>query len=270
MDGRPYSNYFSTWCVFDSHKTPALLVYDDGLATCLSCRKTWTHKILDRKIGSHFIPQRNDTVSRILPKWRRWEEKYGDLPEIVDAAHKSLKAHSQFQTYLKKRKIYEFADEGKLGFLDSWITFPVYSPKHEIIDVVVRSTNRDADTRYVVHPSGADGLRPLYVPSWKKVEQSETVYVVFGIVDSIALHLSGLPVVTGVTGKSLHPDLLKPLGKRLVIIPDADEEDAAHKLANSLGWRARVRHMNYGDGCKDPDDIRRTFGNDYLLQALGA
>lgn len=269
LEGRKYQNYFSAFCPFDTHKSPALLVYEDGYV-CLSCRKTGTLEYLDKKIGSHFIQtQRIDSVSQVLPKWRKWEEKYGSLEGIAYAAHKSLIANPPWQTYFKRRKIYDFVDEGTLGFLDNWCTFPVFDMEHRLVDIVVRSISITSDTRYVVHPQMGN-IRPLYVPSWKLVSENETVYVVYGIIDAISLHLAGLPVVTGVTGKSLHPDLLLPLRKRFLIVPDADEEQDAHKLANALGWRARVKEISFPEGCKDPDDIRKTFGNEYLLRALGA
>lgn len=270
LEGRQYSNYFACYCPFDSHTTPAMLVFEDGMVKCLSCNKIWSHAQLDKKIGSHFIQtQRNNTVSKILPQWRRWENEYGSLEGIADAAHRSLKRHPSFQTYFKKRKIYEYMDEGVLGYLDGWVTFPVYSRSAKIIDIVVRSISVHGDVRYVVKPNEHGDMRPLYCPDWKKVLGSQTIYVVYGIIDAISLHLAGLPVVTGITGKSLSADLLRPLGKRFVIIPDKDEEREARILANKLGWRARVRELDYGD-CKDPDEIRRTFGNQQLLQLIGA
>jgi DNA primase len=268
MEGRSYSNYFACFCPFDSHKSPALIVHDDGLFVCLSCGKKGNLQYLDKFTGSHFIPQRNDTVSRVLPRWRNWEAKYGSLEGIADAAHQSLLRNNPYQTYFKRRKIYEFVEDGCLGFLDGWLVFPVYSRSKTIVDIVVRSSNRKNDIRYVVHPSG-DNLRPLYVPSWNKVESSQIIYVVYGIIDAISLHLAGLPSLTGITGKSLSAELLRPLGKRFVIIPDAGEEPDARKLANKLGWRASVKQLKYDEDCKDPDMVRRVYGNEYLLNAIG-
>lgn len=211
-------------------------------------------------------------MSRILPRWKRWEERYGDLEGIAEEAHRNVKRFPQFQTYFKKRKIYEYVAEGHLGWLDSWIVFPCFDRNHSIVDIVVRSigTHVGKSIRYVISPVQSSEYRQLYCPSWKNVDAAETVYVTYGIIDAISLHLVGLPVATGITGKSLSPDLLKPLRKKFVIVPDAGEESNAHKLANSLGWRCTVKKLNYEDGCKDPDDIRKTFGNEYLLQALGA
>lgn len=269
MEGREYSNYFSAFCPWDSHATPALLVFDDGMVKCLSCNKIWSHAQLDKKIGSHYSPkQRNDTVSKVLPQWRKWEEKYGDLEGIADAAHKTLKAHSVFQTYFKKRKIYEFVDMGSLGIIDSWATFPVRDRENKLVDIVVRNIGNKSITRYVVSPN--QEVRHLYVPSWEKVLASQTIYVVYGIIDSISLHLAGLPSLTGITGKSLNAELLRPLNKRYVIIPDKDEEKEARMLVNDLGWRAKLKEIDWPEGTKDTDDIRRKFGNEYLLHAIGA
>lgn len=269
LEGHPYSNYFSCWCPFDKHKSPALLVYDDGLFVCLSCGKKGTHKFLDRYIGSHFRPQQTQCQpSRVLPQWRRWEQKYDDLEGIVYHAHRSLKRQAMFQSFFKARKILEYVDEGNCGYLDGWVLFPVYDDRKKLLDVVVRATSGKGDTRYVVAPRDDRGIRPLYVPSWQKVNNADTVYVVYGVIDAISLHLSGLPSVTGVTGKSLHADVLLPLRKRFVIVPDEGEEQEAHKLANQLGWRARVKELEYPDNVKDPDGLRKMFGSSYLQEIL--
>jgi DNA primase len=206
-------------------------------------------------------------VSRLLPQWRRWETKYGSLEEIAEYAHQSLKKHKQFQAYLKERKIYDFMEEGVLGHLDGWTTFPIFDRVGEIIDLVVRSSS-GGDMRYVVRPSGDGSTHPLYAPSWKNVDRSESIYVVYGLIDAISMHLAGLACVTGVTGKSLSPDLLKPLGKRFIIVPDDGEEAEAHKLANKLGWRCKVKKIKWLENTKDCDDIRRLYGNEALLSAL--
>jgi hypothetical protein len=270
MEGHPYSNYFAAWCPFESHKTPALLVHDDGLFVCLSCDKKGTHAYLNKVIGSHYIPPKDNTVSKVLPQWMKWEQEYGNLDGIVNAAHDRLKRVSVYQTYLRRRKIYEYVEDGRLGYLDGWITFPVMDSRHQVVDIVVRSVSRFADTRYVVHPGYDRDFRCLYVPSWERVNHSETIYVVYGIIDAISMHLAGLPVVTGVTGKSLSYEILRPLRKRFIIVPDDGEEKAARQLENKLGWRAKIKRINYPDGTKDPDGIRRTLGNEYLLQSLSA
>jgi DNA primase len=275
LGGSPYSGYFSCLCPFHEDNKPSFFVYEESSNKnwefrCASCGKHGSLKYLDQFTGSHFVLKNSSSVvSKVLPMWKNCEMRYGSLEGIADAAHRSLKANSPFQTYFKRRKIYDFVDEGTLGYIDSWITFPVYSSEHRLVDIVVRSVQREADVRYVISPMDIRN-RSLYVPSWKCVASHEIIYVVYGIIDAISLHLAGLPVVTGITGKSLSAELLKPFRKRFIIIPDDGEEKEAHRLANSLGWRARVKEISFPDGTKDADDIRRKFGNEYLLQALGA
>jgi hypothetical protein len=102
------------------------------------------------------------------------------------------------------------------------------------------------------------------------VQESDTVFVPFGLIDSWAFEAIGLASVTGITGKSLSADLLRTLGKRVVLVPDEWEEKEAARISNKLGWRSSVRRIKYPEGVKDPDGIRTHFGNEYLLQMVGA
>jgi DNA primase len=112
-------------------------------------------------------------------------------------------------------------------------------------------------------------IPPLYVPNWKRVLDSDTVFVVYGIIDAWAFEDLGLPCVTGITGKSLSYKHLKEFDKRFVIVPDKYEEDAAEHLANKTGWRATVKRLKWPPECKDPDEIRVKVGIKALATAIG-
>jgi hypothetical protein len=272
MEGRQYSNYFSCYCPFDQHQSPALLCYDDGMFVCLSCGKKGSLEYLAKKlsISSHSLTRSHSTSPVVLPQWRRWEQEHGDLEGIAKFAHKSLKAFPQFQNYFKHRKIYDFSDMGYFGYISGWIVFPVFDRNRKVVDIIVRGTRHKGNTRYVISPSIVGNARNLYVPNYERVNQAEEVYVVYGICDAWAFEAIGLPCITGCTGKSLSAELLQPLGKRFIIVPDDGEETEAHKLANKLGWRACVKTLRYEDDCKDVDDVRIKFGNEYLKNLLGA
>ncbi len=249
---------------------PSLMVHEDGFH-CKTCGKRGSLAYLDRTVGSHFqLTRRQVSKPQLLPRWRSWEEKYGTIEGIASAAHKSLKTFPQFQKYYKVRKIDEFIEQGNFGYLAGWYTFPVYSPEHHIVDIVVRAGKHKNDARYVLRPDRDRVGTFLYSPSWDRVQQAEVIYVVYGIIDSWAMEALGLPCVTGTTGKSLSADQLKPLGKKFIIVPDDGEEREAYLLENKLGWRAEVKKLKYDDDCKDPDNVRVKFGNQYLLQLLGA
>lgn len=269
MNGKQYSSYFVTFCPFhENRNSPALFVYeDDGRYRCASCGAKGSIQYLAKKIGSHFSPELTQRQkSNILPRWKKWEQEYGNLEGIVAHAHKSLLKFHQIDGYLKKRRIYEFVEKGNLGVTGGWLIIPTYDCGGKLVDVVARGINKGV-TRYVVSPQ-KNGLRPLYVPNWGIVQASQEVYVVYGIVDAISLCLLGFPVITGLTGQSLSAELLKPLGKRFIIIPDRDEERSAHKLANSLGWRAKVKELDWLDGTKDCNDVLMKYGKEQLVSLL--
>jgi hypothetical protein len=269
LNGHLYSGYFSACCPFPHNgrleEHPSMFVYEDGKFFCSSCRKSGTHSYLNKYLGGRDVFVRK-AQNIVLPQWRKWEEQYGDLDGIAKHAHLSLKHYPQWQFYFKQRKIEQFIEQGYFGYISGWALFPVFDQEHKIQNIVVRSTKQNG-TRYAIKP--LEEKKPLlYVPNWKRVWESDAVYVVYGIIDSISLELIGLPVVTGITGKSLSAELLKPLGKRFVIVPDEYEEKEARLLANSLGWRCKVKQILYPEGTKDCDDVRRKFGNEYLLGAL--
>lgn len=276
LDGREYSNYFTCCCIFHQESNPSMFVYEESdnknyEFRCASCGKHGSLVYLDKYLGSHHrqsLTQSQIRKPTVLPRWRNWEQKYGDLEGIAKFAHQNVYKHMEF---FKRRKIDEFIEKGYFGWLDGWNVLPVFSRYDKrIVDIVVRAGKHKPGTRYVVAPISSPDGHGLYSPDWERVNNSTTVYVVYGMVDSWAFESLQLPCVTGISGQSLSHELLKPLNKKFIIIPDLNEERSAYNLVNRIGWRAKIRLLNFEDGCKDPDDLRRTFGNEYLLNMLGA
>lgn len=266
MDGREYSHYFFAVCPFHDDSKPSLMVDERGYF-CKACGARGNLKKLDMRVRRGF--RIRNTVSSILPRWKSWEREYGDLEGIAEYAHDNLLRHKSYRKYYEQRKCEEFIEKGFLGYIGGWCTIPVIDKSSQgIIDLVVRASSGKGNTRYVVAPTSSDCPRPLYCPNWERVTASDLVYVVYGIFDAISLELCGLPCVTGITGKNIAEESLNALHKKFVIIPDWKEEKDAHQLANALGWRASVKSMLFPEDCKDPDDIRRIYGEDALKEML--
>ncbi len=266
MNGKEYSNYFMASCLWHGADThPSMMVFEDGYY-CKTCNKRGSLEFLEKSLGKHFRPSRNDTASNILPRWRSWGDS---LQDIADKAHANLLRYPQFQGYFRRRKVERFISTGSLGYRDGWAVIPIFDSSHRIVEIVVRAISGKGSTRYVVSPSKSL-QRPLFCPNWTKLTLTDRVYVVYGIFDAISLEMIGLPVITGITGKSINPESLQSLGKKFTIIPDYHESEDAHKLANQLGWRAKVQELNYPDGTKDCSGILENYGNDYLREMIGA
>lgn len=270
-----HGGYFSAICPFPHHgrkeSHPSMLVYEDGFKCLGPCGKSGSLKYLlsvVSKSSSLF-----ETVSiekpNILPKWMKWADRYGDIQEIADAAYRAVLRDKGHQSFFKRRKIDQFIKQGRFGYLDGWALFPVFDQDKRIVDIVVRATKGKGDTKYVVRPDKGRENPYIYVPNWERVMGSDTVLVVYGLIDSWALESAELPCITGTTGKSLSPVQLKPLEKKLIIIPDRYEEDAAYHLANQIGWRARVRLIKWPEGTKDCDEIRMKYGTREMRNYIG-
>lgn len=263
-----HGEYFSAICLFphngykETH--PSMLVYSDGY-TCLGCKRSGSLKYLVSLISRMSLKETiKITKPNILPKWRKWGYKYGDIEEIADEAHDCLLRWKGHQDFFRRRKIDQFIKQGQFGYLDGWALFPVMEENRKVIDIVVRATKGKGGTKYVVRSDKGRITPNVYVPNWKRFMESDTVYVPYGIIDAWAFESIGLACLTGTTGQSLSPERLKPYGKDWIIVPDRDEEDAAYNLANQLGWRAEVKRVKYPSGMKDCDEIRMKLGAEEL------
>jgi DNA primase len=265
LQGHLYNGYFSCCCPFHDDHSPSCFVNESGYR-CKSCGAHGSLEYLNKYLGGHEIKIVKGK-SQVLPAWKSWEQRWGDLQGIADHAHETCKRFPSEMWYMRERKIDQFFELGYFGMADNWMLFPVFDNKHKIQSIVVRHTKKK-DVRYAI--KHIEENKPLlYCPNWQRVQESDTIYVPFGVIDSWSFEAINLASVTGITGKSLSAELLAPLNKKIVFVPDEGEEKEAHQLANKLGWKAKVRQLVYGDGEKDPDNVRRVHGNDYLLSLIG-
>jgi len=265
LQGHLYNGYFACICPFHDDHSPSCFVHENGYR-CKSCGAHGSLDYLNKYIGGHEVKVVK-SKSQVLPAWRRWEQQWGDLQGIADHAHETCKRFPSEMWYMKERKIDQFFELGYFGMMDNWMLFPVFDEKHKIQNIVVRHTKKK-DVRYAIKHI-EDNKPLLYCPNWQRVEESDTIYIPFGIIDTYAFEAIGLASITGITGKSLSAELLAPLGKHLVFVPDYQEGNEAHHLANRLGMEHDVLDLEYPDGVKDPDGIRSEYGNQYLLNLLG-
>ena len=271
-----YDGYIYSSCPSPEHadNSPSFCVWEDedkpegsGRFRCSGCDFKGSHAYLWK-----FLTGNNAKISvstkhkqKFLPNWKRWEERFGTIEELVQHAHENVTRFPNYDWYLKRRDLMPVYKQCKLGYMDEWLFFPIFDPQGKIVDVIVRDTK--GRSKYIIH-SNDEETPLLFVPNWRRVMESKLVYIVYGLIDALALEMCQLPVITGSTGKSLSEKRLIQLNKKWVIIPDKNEDDSARKLAKSLGNFTRIIRLPYEDDTKDCDDIRMKYGKNDPQEGL--
>lgn len=266
-----YRNYITADCPFQdwqSHQPP-FFVNERGY-NCVACGVHGSLEWLDKKLGGRFY-KNHETTKRliVLPRWKQWADEYGSIQGIADRGREIYLRYPGKRLFFQKRKIDQFAEQGYFGHLDGWNLFPIFSPDGHIIDILVRGGEGTGGQRYVLRPD-TDREHPyLYVPNWSAVRDASIVYVPYGIIDAWALYAIGKPSLTGTTGKAISPEALFSLHKYYIMVPDRGEEPEAREMKNKIGWMVEaIKELRYPDGCKDPDEVRRYYGNEKLLSLI--
>lgn len=244
----PYETYIAIVCPFHDDSQPSLMVYEDWFR-CLSCGKQGKPEYLLRKLRGS--PPKPVSQKRFYNPWNKWIRVYGSVFEAAKFAREILRDNPEFGDYLESRRIEP--ERFKLGYLHGWYIIPILDRKKRLQGVVARSGQRiDVPVRYVT-PKDQEPL--LYVPDWEMLDREDEVYMTFGMFDAITLCQLGKAGITVTSGKTVNPELLHDIRKRINIIPDHNEEKEAYALAAKLGWRGRVMRVNYPFGCKDANDL---------------
>lgn len=244
-----YDNAVWGLCPFHSDSRPSLMVHEDYY-NCQACGAHGTTKSLLEKLSGHIAALAPDRFHNPFTGWLKKES----LGNILRGAWETLK--SRPSTYLRDRGI---SDEWQIklgiGMRDDWITFPIRNCDNKIIGAVARAgESNTASSKYIV-PSGQDP-NMIYVPDWKQFNASDIIYATFGIIDAVSLVICGAGAFSTTNGKRLNDvSALDKVRKRIIFLPDKDEESNAKEIAARLGWRGAVAKINYPDNCKDISDV---------------
>jgi len=261
-----YAEYAAALCPAHPDTSPSLLVFKDGRFRCLACGFKGTYrKLLDKLEGWSAPP----IVDRKVEHYRLPTD-LDELEELMDEAHNFLLSNRDpLANYLEQRRVAGRIVPQHLGYWMGWYSIPVYGDKKQFLGVVLRAGNHIQNTtgaRFHI-PFGQPTL--LYVPDWNKVSQADFLIVVFGMVDALALCEIGLPVCTATSGKdSMRAEMLEQFRKKIIVIPDKGEDDTAKKLVNSLGWRGKLKVIDYPLDTKDPADLVQRGLTELLLNDI--
>lgn len=264
LDGHFYGHYIAVKCLFHNDENPSMLVFEDGYH-CMACGASGGIEKLLKKIKAEVEPRASEYRDFRNP-FSRWLRQFS-IADFCHQAHASLKRWPDLKCYLKKRDIDQLIDDQLLGFADGWYIFPVRNRIGDIVTAVARAGEAIQEAKNLRYLIPHDAPQVLYIPSHELISKSDKVYVTFGIIDSLILYSMGLASVSGLTGKSVKPELFDAIRKPIEIIPDFGEEEAARKLASHLGWRGNVKRLDYPEDCKDVADVYHLHGVKSLVLA---
>jgi len=251
---RRYDTYIAASCCYHSPDIhPSLLVFADGFFRCLSCGATGKFEYLYETLKGR-PPRRSPTEKAVwsVPKLSIVREENESL---AMSAHNVLMEYENLRWYLQERGLDGRIETCKLGWLNGWVTVPIYSKEGTFQGLCLRAmahVQRATGQRFV-QPKGQKPL--LYCPDWRLLDRSKTLAVVFGLFDALALSDLRYAVCTSTGGKaSFNPEWLDFWRGPIVVIPDKGEEEDATELVSRLDWRGRVWFPPYGDNEKDMAD----------------
>jgi hypothetical protein len=244
-----YKNYILSRCPEHNDKHPSFFVYPDWFF-CKSCGFSGKTETLSNRLQGIFYPE-SDTSPK--NPFYEWKLRFGGLREALKFAYQTGKQYPIQMEYLTKRHInFDTISELKLGCLDEYITVPVFKDK-KLVGATCRMI--DGDARYF-NPN-AQNHNLLFIPNEDLVNRSNVIYLVFGIFDAVSLCQQGFPVLTTLTGTVIKSDAFDGIRKKIIVIPDKGEEKVASRLTAKLGWRGKLKLIDYPVGTKDINDLLR-------------
>jgi hypothetical protein len=252
-------------CCFHPDTKPSLRLLSSGYR-CMSCGEHGSLEWLLQKVSGRIVI-REKTYNPASFIWRNWQEKFGSIKEIAKVAHNNLVHNPDSAHYLVQRKINSQINPGFFGYMDGFYIFPIFDEYKEIQGLISRAspTIQTKNNRYSVTK---ECPTKIYVPSWKKVSNDDSLYLCFGTLDAWTLHIAGYAGMTGLTGQKFEPSYLDSFRKRIYIIPDRHEEKSAIELQASLGWRGCPLYLDWPTDCKDLQDVHILYGVDTVSELI--
>ena len=261
--------YLLAYCPFHDDSKKSLLVFKDWYR-CLGCEANGP---LHRLYAEILSPgsTRNHGADNFKGRAPRIPSDPEGMAEFVYSAHDAILRNASFRWYLEQRGVAGRIETCRLGWVEGWVTVPVFDEDNNLQGVILRA-GPYAEKATGMRFSQVEGQRSmLYCPEWALLRNSDNVAAVFGIFDALTLAELRIPVVT-VTGgdRTFTAEHLTNLRKRIIIIPDKKAGEAAAELSAGLGWRGKVKHLQYPNGTTDLNDYLTSGHSKDLLRELGA
>ena len=152
------------------------------------------------------------------------------------------------------------------SFFKKRVVFPIYDEKNNVVGFGGRRINDDVNSpKYLNTPENIVFHKKNLLYGLNKTVGNDTVYLVEGYMDVIALHQAGITNAVAALGTAIgkhHCTLLSHLGvKNVILATDCDEPGTQSALKSIPVLR---EYFNVGviryENAKDPDEFIKKFG----------
>jgi DNA primase len=258
--------YLSACCVFHEDSRPSLIVHSDTY-NCLSCgAHGTTQSLLEKLSKSPIVQTHKQDFHNPFTRWLQ-QDKY--VEKSLIRAWQALTTNPWQGSYLHNRGIdAETCKKFGIGYRENWFTFPLKNKLNSIIGAVARAgEDNNSPSKYVV-PAGQNP-NLIYIPSLRLIENSDKIFLTFGILDALSLVVCDIAAMSTTNGKHISLSALneyKP--KQIIILPDRGEESEAYEIAAGLGWKGKVKRLAYPEGLKDCNDVLKVHGRTTLTKLI--
>lgn len=262
-----YGHYLSAVCPYHESEPvrASLLIYPDRYK-CKSCNASGTTENLLRFLQGlppKALPIGEDEFS--------YPPHVGNIPKYANDCAKRIQDTPHLGAYWIRRGLSrDTVLERKLGFSQGWYTIPVHDTDYGIIRVVHRAGPKIE--RPIAKYYSTKGKSVPYCPNMQFSLGAYTLFVVYGMIDALALCELGFASMTSSMGKeNFNPEWLRMAqASEIIFIPDRGEEETARLHAREFGPRASVLKLDYDfvQECKDPADYLAKGRGDSLREQI--
>lgn len=261
--------YLLMTCPWHDDAKQSLLVYPDGWVCMGECNTTGSLDKLYSELNKPGSTRRSAT-DKFAGRPPRVPSRPDKLAEFIWAAHDTIKRNTSHRWYLRQRGVEDRIETCKLGWHEGWVVVPVFSRDGEVVGAYLRAgpqAERVTGLRFT-QPVGQKPM--MYVPEWPLLrDTTRPLAVVYGMFDALSLSELRIPVATTIGGAtSFDANWLAFWPNRVILLPDRGEEDIARELSAGLGWKGRVKYLDYPEDCDDPADYLQTGKRKQLLAEL--
>jgi len=200
------------------------------------------------------------------------------MEKMLSFPSKQIKSQAILERFAKHSFYNQFFDHREGSLVYGRLLIPITAPSGFFVSYVAYDTIAQIETRrtgekrpayYAPKNAKKDSL--VFTPdnSWGRVTESDTIYVVDGVWDSVTINYLGLPAMA-LLGSTISADVATILGlyKRIILVQDNDQAGVALFIDLAKRFKNVSRIRIPVSIAKDIDEFHNKTSDNEALKLL--